>query len=88
MATYTENGITFTRVILPSFVTSGRMAYGTYTIDGNNNITSIPSKMANCIDIDLNDADMGNNTYLATFADLINYILALEARIQTLENNT
>lgn len=66
MATIIQDNIQFTDVLQPSFVTSGRIARGPYTIDDQNNITDTYGPLINAIDIDWNDAQLDNDIISTT----------------------
>ena len=72
MAIYQDNNILYTNVTKPSFVTSGRIAKGKYTIDDSGNITRTTGYLLNAIDIDWNGAYLESlDTYINSTADLL-----------------
>ena len=80
---YQDGNIQYTRVILPSFLTAGRLAKGSYTIN-NGILTNKPGPFINAIDIDWNDAYLPNlDSYITNTSDLLEQI---DRIYQTLNN--
>ena len=80
---YQDGNIQYTRVILPSFLTAGRLAKGSYTTN-NGILTNKPGPFVNAIDIDWNDAYLPNlDSYITNTSDLLEQI---DRIYQTLSN--
>lgn len=83
MAKYLDinSNVQFENIKFPSFVTSGRIARGPYTIDDQNNIIGTYGPVINAIDIDWNKVLIeSTGEYINTTGDLIkqiNYIYTL-----------
>ena len=68
---YTSGNIQYTNVVKPAFLTTGRLAKGSYTIQ-NNVLVDKPGAFVNAIDIDWNSAYLPNiRTYINTTSDLL-----------------
>ena len=85
MAKYTNGQVTYNNVIKPSFLTSGRLAKGSYQTDEENNLINKPGPLVNAIDIDWNGATI-NDLVINNTSDLLERLDNTYTKSETDEN--
>ena len=85
MAKYTNGQVTYNNVIKPSFLTSGRLAKGSYQTDEENNLINKPGPLVNAIDIDWNGATI-NDLVVNNTSDLLERLDNTYTKSETDEN--
>ena len=84
---YTSGNIQYTNVVKPAFLTTGRLAKGSYTIQ-NNVLVDKPGAFVNAIDIDWNSAYLPNlRTYINTTSDLLEQLDNIYLSISNISDN-